>query len=824
MKTLHLISQAHIDPVWLWPWTDGAAEVLTTVQSAVDRAAEFPEFKFTRASAATYRWLKEMDPRLYSEVCRLIREGRWEVVGGWVEQPDCNLPSTESFVRQSLYGKSWLRAETGASATVGYNVDSFGHAGGFPQLLRRAGFSHYVFMRPDPMEAPEVPDLFWWESSDGSRVLTQRIPRQYSQSPKTTADELEKNLRDHWQAYFSPGFDDGIFFLGIGNHGGGPTREHLERIVALQNDPALPRLKLSTLAEYFAAVEKSPASEAITTWRGDLQYHARGCYAATGEVKQLNRRAEKSLFAAESAQVAATLAGQGDLSAPILGEAWWRVLFNQFHDILAGSCVLSTFRPVRDAFGAACAEADELAVKAAFRMARKVDTRGEPGGVLFAWNPLPWPRRLLLQTDAFSDPHGRAPITHLQTRTGHKLPIQWMTPEAHFGPWHMPWQKLTTVVDLPAHGYAVFRMATGDAPEPQPAPAAPFLVSKDALGLESWKSADGVELLAAPLGLLVIEDQSDTWAHGVDGFPHELGRPRLVESRVVESGPLRTVHRQKGVWGNSEIWLDIVHNPSVGTVELLLRLNWQEKRQLLKLDIPSSLSEPRVVCRSAGGVSERPFAGDEQPCHDWVALAGKAGGTERSVAILNEGSYSFSCVEANLRMIVVRSTPYAEYAPVIHATGHSGDFTTLSHERSPDDAVAPHTDHGWQERRFALVERSGPDALGRLDREAEEFQVRPVVMIDSAHPGNLPWEQSHLRVEPGTVAVLAVKPAENGKGIIVRLQEMSGHATKAALTIGGETPLKPVALKPWEIKTLRLRLTRKGWTLTGTDFLEVEKR
>jgi alpha-mannosidase len=343
-----------------------------------------------------------------------------------------------------------------------------------------------------------VPDLFWWESSDGSRVLTQRI-RGYSQSPKTTADELEKNLRDHWQAYFSPGFEDGIFFLGIGNHGGGPTREHLERIIALQDDPALPRLRFSTLSEYFSAVEKSPASEGIQTWFGDLQYHARGCYAATGEVKQLNRRAEKSLFAAESAQVAATLAGQSDLSTPLLGEAWWRVLFNQFHDILAGSCVLSTFRPVRDAFGAACAEADELAVKAAFRMARKVDTTGEPGGVLFAWNPLPWPRRLLLQTDAFSDPHGRAPITHLQTRAGHILPIQWMTPEAHFGPWHMPWQKLTTVVDLPAHGYAVFRMATGDAPEPQPAPAAPFLVSKDALGLESWKSADGVELLAAPL-------------------------------------------------------------------------------------------------------------------------------------------------------------------------------------------------------------------------------------------------------------------------------------------------------------------------------------
>jgi len=828
-QTLHLISQAHIDPVWLWLWTDGAAEVLTTVQSAVDRAAENPGFKFTRASAAAYRWLKEMDPRLFAQVRRLVKAGRWEVVGGWIEQPDCNLPSTESFVRQSLYGKAWLKDELGVEVDIGYNVDSFGHAGGLPQLLRRAGFRRYVFMRPDKKEAPGVPDLFWWESPDGSRVLTQRVPEQYSQSPRTDADGLEQLIRETHSRHFSPGFDHGVFFFGVGNHGGGPTREHIARIKELQKDPSLPELRFSTLAEYFAAVEKSSNYAKLPVWGGDLQYHARGCYSATGEVKRLNRRAEKSLFIAESSQVAAGLAGQRDLAKPVLGESWWRLLFNQFHDILAGSCVASALPQTRDAIGGTCSEAAELATKAALRVARRVDTRGEPGGVLFLHNPLPWSRRVTVQTDAFSDPHGRDPITHLQTQDGKKIPLQWMRAESHFGPWLLPWQKLTTIVELPALGYRVFRLATGKPPKPKPAPLARLGLSVKSPGLKSWKSRDGVELLAAPLGLVVIEDRSDTWGHSCDALTKELGRPELVESRIVETGELRTIHRQKATWNRSEIWIDFIHDIATGAVELRFRINWQERRQTLKLEIPMKLEKPRVVCRSAGGVSSRAFNGDEQPMQDWVALTG----VKRTLALLNEGSYSYSCEGSCLRAILVRATPYAELVlPLDEEQGawvdslRSEGGDNIIGARVPDDAAEPFTDEGWQERRFALVEHRGIAAatLARIDRQAEEFQVKPHAFVDSAHPGTEPWEQSFLSVEPATVSVLAVKPAEDGKGFIVRLQEMSGRASTVKLALGGQTALKEIPLQAWEIKTLRLQLQRKGWTALAVDTLENHQR
>ena len=151
---LHLVSQAHLDPVWLWPLRDGVAEALTTCQSAVDRLSETPSFRFTRSSAAAYRWVRDFDPRLFSEIQKAVADGRWEIVGGWVEQPDCNMPSAESFLRQAECAGSFFTDAFGPAgrATIGYNVDSFGHCGGLPQLLRLAGMDAYAFMRREPWD------------------------------------------------------------------------------------------------------------------------------------------------------------------------------------------------------------------------------------------------------------------------------------------------------------------------------------------------------------------------------------------------------------------------------------------------------------------------------------------------------------------------------------------------------------------------------------------------------------------------------------------------------------------------------------------------
>src|SRR5579884_1451179 len=153
-RVLHIIAYSHIDAAWLWPWRDGANLALTTFRSALDRMREHPAFCYSHSSAQHYRWVRQSDPTMFSEVQQRIREGRWEVVGGWPVEPDCNIPSTESFARQALYGAPYCRSELGVDVNIGFNPDSFGHAWGLPTILRSAGYRYYVFMRPNEKEMP----------------------------------------------------------------------------------------------------------------------------------------------------------------------------------------------------------------------------------------------------------------------------------------------------------------------------------------------------------------------------------------------------------------------------------------------------------------------------------------------------------------------------------------------------------------------------------------------------------------------------------------------------------------------------------------------
>ena len=181
MKKIHLIGNAHLDPVWLWRWQEGYSEVLATFRSALDRINEFDDFVFTSAAAIYYEWVEETDPKMFEEIKQRVSEGKWVIVGGWLIQPDCNMPSGESFARHSLYGQGYFKEKFGVTAKVGYNVDSFGHSATLPQILKKSGMDSYVFMRPNEWEKEYEfkKNTFVWVSPDGSKVKTYRIPEAY---------------------------------------------------------------------------------------------------------------------------------------------------------------------------------------------------------------------------------------------------------------------------------------------------------------------------------------------------------------------------------------------------------------------------------------------------------------------------------------------------------------------------------------------------------------------------------------------------------------------------------------------------------------------
>jgi len=257
----HMIGQAHIDPVWLWPWREGLAVVHSTFRSALDRMKENPDFAFTASSAQFYEWVAENDPDMLREIRQRMEEGRWGVVGGWWVEPDVNIPSGESLVRQGLYGQLTLRRLVGRAAKVAYNPDSFGHPGTLAQILKLQGMNEYVFMRPMPREKTLPANLFWWEAPDGTRVLAYRIPISYNDEGGVRG-RLEQILRD-----LKPPEKTLMAFYGAGDHGGGATKVNLSSIGEIQKQAGAPQDSQHEPAKAGAAMTAKSRAPAASTGR-----------------------------------------------------------------------------------------------------------------------------------------------------------------------------------------------------------------------------------------------------------------------------------------------------------------------------------------------------------------------------------------------------------------------------------------------------------------------------------------------------------------------------------------------------------------------------
>jgi alpha-mannosidase len=780
-RVLHVIGHSHIDAAWLWPWRDASDIALTTFRSALDRMNETPGFCYSHSSSSHYRWAQSADPGMFAEIRQRVREGRWEVLGGWPVEPDCNIPSTESFARHCLYGKEYCSQSLSVDVRIGFNPDSFGHAAGLPTILKNAGYDYYAFMRPRPIESSrELPPLFWWQGPDGSRVLALRI-----WSYEGDADQIPAAAKES----FAAGFEHGAFFLGVGDHGGAVTKQQIAQLLKMREDPSLPELRWSTLREFFAAVERSPGMAGLPVIAGELQHHARGCYSAHSEGKQLNRRAERSLGEAETISIVANLGSGRPYPGDQYVEAWWKVLFNQFHDVLAGSAILADYQDVRDSVGSACDLAQRSRVEGLEGMAKRVDLSDVKEGAVFAFNPLPWKRKALLEYHTEQDPTGNAPVTHLIAEHGERIPIQWRLPDSltKFV------LRLSAWVDLPACGYKVFQLGHGQAP--QPAPYLDFFaVSDSGFGISSLRAPDGKELLVGPVGLVVISDTSDTWGHGISKFREEMGRPTLQSAEIIETGPVTQVTRHRARWNRSEIVLDIAQFAGLDVVELRFVIDWHEREQMLKLEIPTAMTGPTVYAKVPGAAVNRQTNGDEEPYQDWVAVQGQVGGSDYTVGLLNDSTYSYDCLNGLLRTVLIRSAPFARHNPA----------------QVPRDSINAWQDQGRQERRFWLVAGKGPCSVLNLDRRADELQSPAEYVMDSRHGGSEPWEQSFLEVAPESIAVLALKGAEQGNGLILRLQERSGTPSEVKVRSNVWHLDYTTRFAPWEIKTLLVKDIEKS--------------
>jgi alpha-mannosidase len=806
--TVLMIGNAHIDPVWLWDRAEGRQVTLNTFRTVVQLLGEYPEMLFTSAQAQLYAWVEEDDPALFERIKGLVAEGRWHLAGGMWVQPDCNLPSGEAFVRHFLYCQRYFSSRFGVRATVGYNVDSFGHAGTLPQLLRGAGIDSYVYFRPDPRREVSLDEnLYWWESPDGSRVMACRPPNHYG----TWAGEIE-NWTVRSIAHAPERVGAVLCFYGVGDHGGGPTRANLDSIRAMSERPDLPEIRHGSLREFFDRAMSVRQDYGVR--RNDLQHHAPGCYSVESNIKRWNRQAEQKLVAVEKANaLAAALAGGPVAGTEAFDEAWRLALFNQFHDILAGTSIPEAYQEAERDYAEVQRMADGVARSALTKLAKATDCRGG-GKAVVVFNPVSWETQSLLEVREQGEN---------ATIGGTPLPVQ----RAHDG-------ALLVQATLPALGVTCLHLA--DSPADVPAPEQPATAQGNTLENGRWRlevdpatgewtslfdKAANVEVLSKPgNGLVVLDDPSDTWSHGLFGYHTEIGRFGQASVEVAEKGPLRASLRVQRRYGRSWAEEIVSLHAGDGPVAVQLRLDWHDTRKALKVSFPVALEYVACTYEAPYGVTVRIPNGEEEPGQTWVDATGVATTTEGrpipyGVSLINDSKYGFDMderspvrgrekVDLDLRMTILRSPPYA------------------FHDPRPFDPTETYTfvDQGEQTVRYWLLPHRGSWRDAGTVREAHRLNAPLLMLPVTPHQGGLPASWSFLECPTEGVEVGALKQAEDSGQLVVRLVETSGRDTQASLRFPLWGAELTVPLGHYQVKTLALEAVEGSLKVTEVNLLE----
>jgi|WetSurMetagenome_2_1015567.scaffolds.fasta_scaffold00336_6 alpha-mannosidase len=784
----HMIGQAHIDPVWLWPWSEGISVVLSTFRSALERMNETPDFCFTTSSAQFYYWVAENDPGMLVEIKKRISEGRWNVVGGWWVEPDMNIPGGEAMVRQGLYGQLTLQRLLGIRATIAFNPDSFGHTSSLPQIIKSQGMENYIFMRPAPREKSLPSDLFWWEGTDGTRVLTYRIPLSYndSGSVRNRIEQVLEQFRDQPVKSF-------MAYYGAGDHGGGATKENIRSIEELKSEKGAPGVFYSTPEKYFREIHENKDLK-LPVVKDDLQHHATGCYTAESEIKKGNRHAEAALVTAE--KIAAIGSKKWNVSYPKeeFTSAWQRVLFLQFHDSIAGTSLFDHSQTAREGFGYALDIAHHATYKAVQKLEWHVAAEDPASQYLVVFNPHAWEVHGNIEYDLNWGTMHKS--SRVEDEIGISLPHQWTSGSSEAG----SRKKLVVSMIIPPMGYRQIRlMEVDDQQVKSGVNAEGNLLENEYLRVNFSKDgAIGIydkenrkELFSGGekgCRAVIIDDPSDTWSHDIKIFSNEIGNFGEASVKVVENGPLRATTRIITKYGDSELTIDWILYSGSRKLEAKVTLDWHEHLKMLKFSFPVDVENPVATYETPYGHIVRATNGDEDPGQRWIDLSGKHNGSIYGLTVVNDAKYGYNVTGNDMRISVARSAVYAHHNPRVL------------------DMKAEHLwmDQGIQTFRLLFVPHNDTWQNSNIARITEEFMVPSLVIYQGIHGGSMPKSDTFLAVDAQNIIVSSIKQSENGDDIILRCVETSGIQTFATLDIRFIGRKWHGNFRPCEIKSLRI--------------------
>ena len=809
---LHYIGNAHLDPIWLWRWQEGFAEVKATFQSAVDRMKEYPEFIFTCSSAQYYKWVEENCPELFEEVKKFVKNGQWHITGGWWVQADCNMPSGEALARHALYSQRYFLEKFGVTAKVGYNVDSFGHCLSLPQILKKSGMDYYVFKNPPKQEFPYV---FKWQGHDGSSVIAHRVYESYMSwdgyqywSPgRARGYELRKKTGNLFELCDKINLDMTCFF-GVGNHGGGPTVAHIETIKDLQKEYGKENIIFSTPEKYFESIDKTN----LPVYTQELNHSARGGYTSNASVKMHNRKAEHRLLEAEKFNLLSNKLTGCELKTKQIAYAWENVMLIHFHDALCGVSIKPAYPDIYEFYGESLATAGKIANHSLQKISWNIDTQKSPevrkdkeddlrvwekdnlGTPLVVFNSLSWDVEIPVEVNKT--------VRKIEDSNGSQLEIQnvkgWHCQE-DFDKWHTLFYG-----KIPAMGYAVYWIYRAyDLPDHKPNPLkllekSPYILENDRVIIEFEKHSGYIkryfdkesetELLTAKSAVPLVGDDyyGNPWATAETDI---MARFSDADFELLEDGPLRQRVRVTSYYNKSEVRQDFILYKDSKDIEVRGRVIWQEKCKILKISYCLNAENTEAVYDIPYGCITRNTTDSGEVCGgQWLDVSGTYPDSDKkiSLAIINDGKYGHEVIANDIRMSIVRSPLYSDGGPRIR------------------EEMAEYTDIGLHEFSYKIIPGVNKSDRANIIKKAYELNVPANQIIETYHSGKLPQKYKGLSVSAENVVVTAIKESEDGSAYVLRCYETIGKDTDIIIDIPMLKRKIECKINKYEVKTFWL--------------------
>ncbi len=811
MKRVHLISNAHLDPVWLWRWEEGCGEALSTFRTAADLIDEYQAFRFNHNEAILYEWVKENDKVLFEKIQNLVAEGKWNIMGGWYLQPDCNMPSGESIVRNIMEGRIFFQENFGKRPTTAINFDSFGHSKGLVQILNQAGYDSYLVCRPakNGFDFPEQD--FVWKGLNNSSINVHRSDENYNSVWGHAAQELRDFLAEKEEEEVT------LFLWGVGDHGGGPSRKDLADLTEQIAKDEKYEIIHSTPEEYFA--ELRAFNKQFPVVETGLNPVAQGCYTSQIRVKQKHRELENAIYMTEKMATAAEIQYGKTYPQEKIHEAVKDLIFSEFHDALPGS-------------GSKLVEEDTLRVldHGLELMSREqmyaflALTSGEPKVIdgtstIMFYNPHPYDVTGVFECE-FGLPKQNWTTNFMYPVVkfnGEPVKAQAEKEVSHFC---IDWRKRVAVqATLKASSINrmdVYFKPLGARPTFDPIVAKPSytfdngkmkVVVNTTTGLVDEYSVNGKNYLKeGSFRLSMFDDYYNPWGIGTVHSkcertfqlltPHEgsafsgLGDKVIPSVRVIEDGDVRTV--VEAVFGLHDSKAYIRYKlPKEGTTfDVEVGVHFQEKEQYLKLMLETTAGEQAdFMGQIMFGREKLVQDGEETVSQKWLSVNDTEANS--AVAVINNGTHGASYDKGTIGVTLLRASGYTASDFVMGKALH-------------EDRYAERMEQGERIYQFRIAGDDADKLMADVEKMAQTFNEAPYAMA-YCPSGRGQKKPSFITLSNNEIIISAFKKAENQEGYVLRLYESVGKDQDTVVTIPEWKIEETIALKGHEIRTFLVK-------------------